>query len=407
MLSYLKMIYLITIMSSRGVWCMKNVAVFFGGRSVEHEVSIITGLQIIENIDKTKYNVIPIYVNKEGKWLTGNSLMEFKNFKENNLKDAQEIVLSHNYGDNNIYLSPRSASFFKKKVLGKIDVAFPAFHGMNGEDGTVQGLFELMDIPYVGCGVLGSALGMDKILMKDVYKANNIPVVDYTWFYRSQWIENKDEVIKSIEEKISYPMFVKPANLGSSIGISKAKDREGLEYAIEVAIRYDRKIIVEKAVEEAREINCAVLGYDDNIITSLCEEPIGWKEILTFEDKYITSNVKGKGAAERRRIPAELDDSLREEIEELAKLAFKAIDGKGISRIDFLVDKNNKVFVNEINTLPGSMAFYLWEGKGYPFRRLIDELIDIAIKVYEDKKKNSYTYEANLLNRTQFGAKIK
>lgn len=386
---------------------MKNVAVLFGGRSVEHEVSIITGMQIIENIDKTKYNVIPIYVNKEGKWLTGKSLMEFKNYKENKFEDAQEIILSHNYGDNNIYLSPKSSGLFKKKILDKVDIAFPAFHGMNGEDGTVQGLLELMDIPYVGCGVLGSAVGMDKILMKDVYKANNLPIVDYTWFYRSKWIENKDDVIKTIEDKLSYPMFVKPANLGSSIGISKVKDRDGLIEAIEIAIRYDRKIIVERAVEEPREINCAVLGYDDELIASLCEEPIGWKDILTFEDKYIKSNTKGKGAEDRRRIPAEIDDTLREEIEELAKLAFKAIDGRGVSRVDFLVDKNNKVYINEINTLPGSMAFYLWEGKGYPFSKLIDELINIAIKAHEDKKKNSYSYEANLLNRTQFGAKIK
>ena len=250
---------------------MKKVAVLFGGRSVEHEVSIITGMQIIENMDKTKYNVIPIYVNKEGKWLTGNSLMEFKNYKENNFKDAQEIVLSHNYGDNNIYVSPRLTGLFKKKILDRIDIAFPAFHGMNGEDGTVQGIFELMDIPYVGCGVLGSAVGMDKILMKDVYKANNLPIVDYTWFYRSKWINSREEVINRIEEKLSYPLFVKPANLGSSIGISKAKDMDGLIEAIEVAIRYDRKIIVEKAVEEPREINCAVMGYDDELITSLCE----------------------------------------------------------------------------------------------------------------------------------------
>lgn len=386
---------------------MKNVAVLFGGRSVEHEVSIITGMQIIENMDRTKYNIIPIYVNKEGKWLTGNSLMEFKNYKENNFSDAQEIVLSHNFGDNNIYLSPRVAGLFKKKIIDKIDIAFPAFHGMNGEDGTVQGIFELMDIPYVGCGVLGSAVGMDKVLMKDVYKANNLPIVDYTWFYRSKWIDNREDVIKEIEERLSYPIFVKPANLGSSIGITKAKDRDGLIEAIEIAIRYDRKIIVEKAVEEPREINCAVLGYDDELITSLCEEPIGWKEILSFEDKYIKSNTKGKGASERRRIPAEIDDNLRKEIEELAKLAFKVIDARGVSRIDFLVDKNKKVYINEINTLPGSISFYLWEGKGYPFSKLIDELIDIAIKVHEEKKKNSYTYEANLLSRTQFGAKIK
>ncbi|WP_313756994.1 D-alanine--D-alanine ligase family protein [Tissierella sp.] len=387
---------------------MKKIGVIFGGRSVEHEVSVITGMQIMENIDKSEYEVVPIYVNKDGKWLTGSSLMDFKNYKDNNFKDAKEIILSSNHGDTNIYMHPQSVGIFGKKILGEIDIVFPAFHGMNGEDGTVQGIFELMDIPYVGCGVLGSSVGMDKILMKDVYKANGLPVVDYTWFYRSKWLKDKDEIIKDIEKKLSYPLFVKPANLGSSIGISKAKDEEGLIDAIEVAIRYDRKIIIEKAVENLREINCAVLGFDDEVITSLCEEPIGWEEILSFDDKYVKSNEKGgKVSGERRIVPADIEDNIREEIEDLAKKAFITIDGRGVSRIDFLVDSNNKVYINEINTLPGSISFYLWEGKGYSFKDLIDELISIAIKVHEEKKENMYSYEANLFNRTQYGSKIK
>lgn len=387
---------------------MKKVAVIFGGRSVEHEVSVITGMQIIENMDKTKYEPIPIYIDKKGKWLTGNSLNDFKNYKENKFDDAKEILLSPKHGERNIYANPEKLGLLGKKVLDKIDIVFPAIHGTNGEDGTLQGLLELMDIPYVGCGVLGASVGMDKILMKDVYKANGLPIVDYTWFYRSKWLEGKDEVIKIIEEKLSYPLFVKPANLGSSIGISKAKDRDGLITAIEIAIRYDRKIIIEKAVENPREINCGVMGFDNEVITSLCEEPIGWEDILTFEDKYIRSNDKGgKPSGERRIIPAEIDDNIREEIEKLAKEAFTTIDARGVSRIDFLVDENNKVYINEINTLPGSISFYLWEGKGYPFKKLIDELINIAIKVYEEKNENMYFYDANLFNRTQYGGKIK
>ncbi len=386
---------------------MKKVGVIFGGLSVEHEVSVITGMQIMENIDKDKYEVVPIYVNKEGKWLTGSSLMDFKNYKDGKFKDAKEIILSPNHGDNKIYLHPKTTGLFGKKVIGEIDIAFPAFHGMNGEDGTVQGIFELIDIPYIGCGVLGSSVGMDKILMKDVYKANGLPVVDYTWFYRSKWLKDKELVVKNIEEKLSYPLFVKPANLGSSIGISKAKNREGLFEAIEIAIKYDRKIIIEKAVENLREINCAVMGFDDEVITSLCEEPIGWEEILSFEDKYVKSNEKGgKSSGERRIIPADIEDNIKEEIEELAKRAFITIDGRGVSRIDFLLDSNNKVYINEINTLPGSIAFYLWEGKGYPFKKLIDELISIAIKVHGEKRENMYSYEANLFSRTQYGSKI-
>ncbi|MSU00707.1 D-alanine--D-alanine ligase family protein [Tissierella pigra] len=387
---------------------MKKIGVFFGGRSAEHEVSVITGMQIIENIDKTKYEVVPIYVSKEGKWLTGSSLLDFKNYKDGKFKDTKEIILSPNYEDNNVYAHPEIVGLFGKKIIDKIDIALPAFHGMNGEDGTVQGIFELMDIPYVGCGVLGSSVGMDKVLMKDVYKANNLPIVDYTWFYRSKWLKDKELVINQVEKKLSYPMFVKPANLGSSIGITKAKDRDGLILAIEIAIKYDRKIIIEKAVENLREINCAVMGFDEEVITSLCEEPIGWEEILTFEDKYVKSNEKGgKVSGERRIIPADIDEEIRVEIEELAKKAFITIDGRGVSRIDFLLDQNNKVFINEINTLPGSIAFYLWEGKNYSFTKLIDELINIAIKVHKEKKDNIYSYEANLLNRTSFGSKIK
>ncbi len=387
---------------------MKKVGVIFGGQSVEHEVSVITGMQVIENIDKTKYEVVPIYITKEGKWLTGPSLANFKTYKEGNFKDAKQIILSPNRNDHNIYLHPESTGLFGKKVLDKLDVIFTALHGTYGEDGSIQGLFELMNIPYIGGGVLASSVGMDKILMKDVYRAYNIPVVDYIWFYRTDWEENRDKVIADIEGKLGYPTFVKPANLGSSIGINKAKDREGLIKAIEIAVNYDRKIIIEKAVENPREINCAVLGYDNVLITSLCEEPLGWKEILTFEDKYIKSNAKGgKSSGERRIIPADISDELRTEIEELAKKAFRAIDGKGTSRIDFLVDENNKVYVNEINTLPGSIGFYLWEGKGYPFPKLINELIEIALKTHKEKNKNMYSYESNLFNRIQYGSKLK
>lgn len=387
---------------------MKKVGVIFGGRSVEHEVSVITAMQIMENIDKTKYKVIPIYINKNGRWLTGNSLMQFKNYKDNNFKSAKEIIVSPSYKDNNLYADPEIVGMFGKKILGEIDIAFPAIHGTNGEDGTIQGLLELMDIPYVGAGVLGASVGMDKILMKDVYKANDLPIVDYYWFYRTRWEREKDTVIKDIEENLNYPLFVKPANLGSSIGISKAKDKEGLINSIEVAINYDRKIMIEKAVENPREINCSVMGYDEEVITSLCEEPLGWEDILTFEDKYVKSNEKGgKSLGERRIIPAEIEDNMRGEIEELAKKAFITIDARGVSRVDFLVDEDEKVYINEINTLPGSISFYLWEGKGYSFKKLIDELITIAIKVYEEKNKNIYSYEANLLNRIQYGSKLK
>lgn len=386
---------------------MKKVGVIFGGRSVEHEVSVITGMQIIENIDKTKYQVVPIYITKEGKWLTGECLLDFKNFKNNNLKDAKEIFMTPSHGNFNLYANPEEVGLFGKKILDTIDIIFPALHGTHGEDGSIQGLFELMDIPYVGGGVLASSVGMDKILMKDVFKANNLPIVDFYWFYRSDWKDNNEAIVNNIENKLKYPVFVKPANLGSSIGINIAKDREGLIKAIEIAVNYDRKIIIEQAVQNPREINCAVLGYDEEIITSLCEEPLGWEDVLTFEDKYVKSNSKGaKTSGERRIIPADISDELRERIEDLAKKSFKAIDGRGTSRIDFLIDQEQNVFINEINTLPGSIGFYLWEGKGYPFKKLVDKLIDIALVTHEEKKKNMYNYDANLFNRIQYGGKM-
>lgn len=381
----------------------KKVAIIFGGRSVEHEVSVITGLQVIENIDKDKYDVVPIYIDKEGKWFTGDSLLKFENFKKDNLKDLQEVTFSLNPDDHNLYLHPNSIGLFRKKVLDKIDIIFPTIHGTNGEDGTIQGVFELMNVPYVGGGVLASSVGMDKILMKEVFKAQGLPIVDYLWFYRTRWLENQEKILDEIEERLSYPLFVKPANLGSSIGISKAKDREGLTDAIEIAIRYDRKIIIERAINNPREINCAVMGYNDDVIVSLCEEPLGWEEILTFEDKYIRSNMKGMSKeGSRRIIPADIGDVLREKVEELAKNAFIAIDCSGNARIDFLVDES-EVYINEINTLPGSIAFYLWEKKGYPFNKLIDEMINIAFKVHEEKNKNMYIYEADLFKKVHLG----
>lgn len=383
---------------------MKKVAVIFGGRSVEHDVSVITGLQVLENIDVEKYQPIPIYISKEGKWYTSDSLKDFRNFKENKLNDLKAVTFSLNTNDYKLYLHPETTGLFRKKVLEEIDVVFPAVHGTNGEDGSLQGVFELMNIPYVGGGIIASAVGMDKIIMKDVFKANNLPIVDYKWFYRSRWNEERESIIEEIEDELKYPLFIKPANLGSSIGISKAKDREGLIEAIEVAINYDRKIIVEKAVENAREINCAVMGYDDLVVTSLCEEPLGWKEILTFEDKYIKSNLKGMNKEDRRIIPADINDNIRENIEEIAKKAFISIDCKGNSRIDFLIDEKENIYINEINTMPGSIAFYLWEGKGYPIGKLIDHMIDMAIKTHEEKNRNIYIYHADLFNRISFGS---
>jgi len=384
----------------------KKIGVFFGGRSVEHEVSVITGMQVIENIDKTKFDVVPVYIDKDGKWFTGEALMKFDNFKKNKLNNLKEIIISPIFNDNKIYSHPESIGFLGKKFVEDIDIIFPTLHGTNGEDGSIQGLFELLNIPYVGAGVLASAVGMDKVLMKDVFKSYGLPIVDYTWFFRKRWYSEKEEILNEIEEKLTYPVFVKPANLGSSVGISKAKNRQTLSDAIEVAIRYDRKIIVEQGIENPREINCAVMGYNNNVKASLCEEPVGWKDLLTYEDKYVSSNIKGS-KTNKRNIPADLTKETTSSIQNIAKQAFMAIDGRGNARIDFLLDASGKIFVNEINTMPGSIAYYLWEPMGISFKDLLTNMIEIAIDAHQEKNENMYSYDVDLFKRVDFSGKAK
>ncbi|SEF52268.1 D-alanine-D-alanine ligase [Caloramator fervidus] len=386
----------------------KNVLVMFGGRSVEHEVSVITGLQVVENIDKEKYNVIPLFITKQGEWYTGDVLLDIKNYRDLNelLKKANRVYIEPI--PNNPYLKfyPEKGLFKRTKDPIRIDVVFPALHGTHGEDGTIQGLLELCNIPYVGSGVLGSAVGMDKIIMKDIFKANGIPIVNYTWFLRKDYINDSEKVLKHIEEKLKYPMFVKPANLGSSIGISKAKNREELINAIEIAINYDRKVIVEEAVNNPMEINCSVIGFDNDYQASVLEQPVSWQEFLSFEDKYLRGNKNSGMKSAERRIPAPIEDAKASEIKELAIKVFKCLDCSGISRIDFLVEKDTmKIYVNEINTMPGSISFYLWEPTGIKFKDLIDKLIGYAILKNEEHNKNIYVFDTPLLKKASSGVK--
>ncbi|QCX34584.1 D-alanine--D-alanine ligase [Caloramator sp. E03] len=386
----------------------KKVAVIFGGRSVEHEVSVITGIQVIENIDKNKYDVVPVYVSKSGDWYTGEELLDIKNYKDINnlLSKSKKAFLSPVPSIKALIVIPEKKGFFKKDVeYIPIDVIFPAFHGAHGEDGTMQGLFELADIPYVGSGVTGSAVGMDKIIMKDIFKANGLPIVNYIWFTRDEYEKNKDSIVQKIESQIGYPSFVKPANLGSSIGIGKAKNTEDLLNAIEVATKYDRRIIVEKAVENCIEINCSVIGFDNDFISSVCEQPISIEEFLSFDDKYMRGSSSKGMKSTVRKIPAPISEEKTKEIKDLSIDAFRMLDCSGVARIDFLVEKDSmKVYVNEINTIPGSISFYLWEPCGIKFKELIDKLIEIAIKRHDEYNKNIYTFDTALLAKASAGA---
>ena len=271
---------------------MQNIGVFFGSRAAEHDVSIISGLQILENADKAKYNVFPVYVSRKGEWFVGEPLKNVETYKhfDENMKGLTKVYLPPVPGMGGLYANA-SGLFAKAKLVCPMDCAILAFHGMNGEDGTMQGLMELADMPYSSCGVLGSAVGMDKIVMKAVFKSMGLNVLDGTYCYRDTWHADREKIIAEAE-KIGYPVYVKPANLGSSIGISRAADRESFIKAMDTACAYDKRILIEKGLEKPREINCACLGMGADCIASLCEEPVSWEEFLTFDSKYIMSAGK-------------------------------------------------------------------------------------------------------------------
>lgn len=383
----------------------KSIGIIIGGKTVEHEVSIITGLQVLDNIDKTVYEPRIIYIQKDGKWYVGNSLHDINNYKKKSFDDAYEVLPGFNNGKLKLYPHPdiKQGFFGKKLTAYEFDAVFPAVHGTNAEDGSLHGIFQMNGVPCAFGSVLSSAVGMDKVIMKQVFQSNNLPVVDYKWFYRSSFEDNKEKILEQIEE-IGFPLIVKPANLGSSVGISKAKDIDELLFSIQVAMSYDRKVIIEKCVEDVREINCAVMGYENELTASLCEEPVGWKEFLTYEDKYV--NKKKDASESKRRIPADIDKEVEEKIKNYAKEAFKAIDCCGDARIDFLYDGNN-IYVNEINTIPGSIAFYLWEGMGISFTDLISRIIEFAEIQQEQRKENIVSYDIDLLNKMGSSGKHK
>jgi D-alanine-D-alanine ligase len=393
---------------------MKKVGVIFGGVTCEHDVSIVTGIQLIENIDKSKYEVYPIYIHSDGEWYVGNKLLDQKIYKD---FDSVKNTLDKGYiAPTKPGIIMPAKGLFSKESFIKLDVVIPAMHGMNGENGSLQGLLDLADLPYTSSGVLGAAVGMDKIMMKKVFDAFNIPNLTYTHFLRGEWEASNDAIIKKVESKLRYPMFVKPANLGSSIGISKATNREKLIEAINVAVAYDERIIVENGVEDLKEVNCSALGRGEKVEVSVCEQPVSWKEFLTFDEKYLRNGGKKGGAKNSgeaggmenmtRKVPADITPEQTAEVKRLTAEVFTALNSKGVVRIDFIIDNSDgKVYVNEINTIPGSFAFYLWEHDNIKYPELIDRLIAIAEEEHAEKKKNTYTYNSNIIESV--GASLK
>ncbi len=378
-----------------------NIGVFFGGRSTEHEISVISASQAMAAIDRGRYDVTPIYITKQGRWYTGDALLDVRNYRDpaSLLKKCTEVYMRPVYGDYNIYPAKPSGFFGGGgKPVGKLDVVIPVLHGSNGEDGIFEGVLETIGIPFAGCNTLSSANGMDKITMKMILQSSGVPVVPYLWFTDKQWFGQREQLIGRIESELGYPVIVKPSNLGSSVGIGRAMNREQLIDRIDDAERYSSRIIVEHMVEQLQEINCSVLGNADEYQTSVLEEPIKSGEILSYEDKYMggTKGAKGMQAAQKR-IPAELPADVTERIQFLAGETFRVLGCHGVSRVDVIVDRaDGNIYVNEINTIPGSLSFYLWEATGLTFAGLMDKLVQLAVQRSREAGQKTVSYDHNI-----------
>lgn len=399
-----------------------KVAVIYGSRTCEHDVSIVSALQAMENLNKDEYEVVPVYIARDGQWYTGQLLRNiafYSAFRPEMVTHVAPVMSD----DGKLTLMPVSSIAphgFKglvkvlmsnmnlgEETVEKCDVVLPVMHGMNGEDGTLQGMMELYNVPYTSSGVMGSALGMDKIAMKQFFKGCGLPVVDGMWFARSDWESNRSGVLARVESSCQYPVYVKPANLGSSIGISRATDRDSLIKAIETAVEYDRRILVERGINKPVEINCSALRIKGEVRASLCEMPASWEEFLTFDDKYLRGSKSGKGQGMEslaRKVPAPIGDELTRRIQQMTVEVYKAMDCKGVVRIDFMLD-GEELYINEINMIPGSLAFYLWEPLGISFSDMLDCMIEDAFAAHAEKNRSVFSFDSSILKSVQGGLK--
>lgn len=384
-----------------------KVGVLFGGKTTEHEVSIITAVQAMGFLNEDKYEVVPMYLTKENEMYTGAPLKEMDVYKDPELlkRYCKNVVC---YNNNGMLVLQNKKGLFKKTVA-EVDIVMPIVHGYNMEDGNIQGLLETYGVPYTGSDIYGCTVGQDKVFQKQILESEKIPVTKYTWFYENEYYENEDSVLKNIK-KVGYPVIVKPARQGSSIGIKIAKTEEEVKDAIVEAIKYDDKILVEEVIENMTELNCSVLGSNFYAETSAIEQVMGKDEILSFNDKYIGSGAK-KGAAKKfggsskgmvsadRIIPADIPESLANDITETSKKAFRVLGASGVVRIDYLYDKKSKkYYLNELNTIPGCLSFYLWMPVNKDYPELLDDMINIAVKRFKNKIKKTSFFESNILS---------
>lgn len=394
-----------------------KIGVIFGGNSTEHEISIISALQATEHIDKNKYDVIPIYISKDSKFYIGENVGNIDEYKNipNLISSSSQVALIND--SNKVIIIKYPYKMFSKNIIDTIDIAFPIVHGTNVEDGTLQGFLESLSIPYVGSDVMSSALGMDKYFSKIILKNAGINCLDALLFTKYEFYSDQGKIINEIEDKFTYPVIVKPNNLGSSIGISVVKNSDEALSSLEEAFSYSEKVLVERAVTNLREINCAVLGDMENAIASECERPLNHGEILSFEDKYMSNsgfkNQSSKSAGTManfsRILPADISSSDRSIIRNMAIEAFKTLGCSGVARVDFIIDMDDsKIYFNEINTIPGSLSFYLWKGVGIEYPDLLDKLINLALKRNRKRKDTTFSFETNVLSKVNLkGSKHK
>ena len=395
-----------------------TMAVIYGSRSCEHDVSVVSALQFMDAAEKGGYRVAPVYIARDGKWYTGDALREVAVYQRfdpaaHGLRRAQFDVAAGS-GDLIAWPPPKRKGLFgggeESPVFAHIDVAAPVLHGLHGEDGTVQGLLELAGIPYTSAGVMGSAVGMDKVAMKLLFIGAGLPALPYTWFLRDAWERDSEAVIAQVEKALAYPVFVKPANLGSSIGIGRATDRESLRKAIEVAASFDRRVLVEAGVSNPKEVNCSVLGYAEEVRASVCEMPVSTEEFLTYQDKYLrAAKGEGPGGGSKgmqslaRQVPAPIGEEMTKRAQKLACDAFRVLDCKGAVRVDMLLSEDGALCINEINTIPGSLAFYLWAEEGVAYPELIERMVEYAFEAHAQKKRSVFAYDSTILQSYQQG----
>lgn len=388
-----------------------RLALIYGSRTCEHDVSIISALQAAQHVNPDDYDLIYVYIDQNGEWYTGEKLADISLYRNFDKRAVVRVIPMGAEGKLRLMQHPddKLLPIGRLRQIAEADVVMPVMHGMNGEDGTLQGMLELWNIPYTSSGVLGSALGMDKIAMKRMFRACGFPVLKDVCVERSEWKRNRAGVLSRVMNELSFPVYVKPSNLGSSIGINRADNKNGLEDAIDIAVSYDRRVQVETGIQDLMEINCAVLGYGGDAMASVTEMPVRWSDFLSFDEKYLrgakggakgTKGVPSKGMSSlSRQMPAPISPELTHRVEELAVDAFKALDCKGVARIDFLYDKAaDELYIGEINTIPGSLAFYLWEGRGISFERMIDMMVEYAFRANADRNENVFSYHSAILN---------